>query len=224
MDLLYLKPPSSGRSGRSWRRSEPPLYIPSAPGKRDKNDYKITDLLYKCQTLAQEQRPFGDVFEVIKDRYRSICDELGLSLELESEFATIARTIAAGVPADYAASRGEYLNGIILAAYLNFPFLDPATLIFFDQQGHFDGEKTQSVLNRELAHYHQAVIPGFYGSTPAGQIQTFSRGGSDITGAIVAKGVQADLYENWTDVSGFLMADPRIVRNPKPIREITTAN
>ncbi|NLY91046.1 MAG: aspartate kinase [Firmicutes bacterium] len=195
--------------------------IPSAPGKRDKNDYKVTDLLYKCHALAQEGHPFMDVFTVIKDRYQSICADLGLSLDLDPEFNAIERAIAAGASADFTASRGEYLNGKILAAYLGYTFVDPATIIFFDQQGHFDAEKTQAVLSQELALHRKAVIPGFYGSTPDGQIHTFSRGGSDITGAIVARGVQATLYENWTDVSGFLMADPRIVENPKPIREIT---
>lgn len=195
--------------------------VPSAPGKRDPRDDKITDLLYKCHALAQEGRSFTEVFTVVKDRYRSICRDLDLSLDLEAEFAAIERNIAAGASADYTASRGEYLNGRILAAYLGYPFVDPSTIIFFDQQGRFDPEKTQAVLSRELARHRQAVIPGFYGSTPDGQIRTFSRGGSDITGAIVARGVQAALYENWTDVSGFLMADPRIVKNPKPIREIT---
>lgn len=195
--------------------------IPSAPGKRDKHDHKITDLLYKCHALAQEQRPFDEVFALIKERYLTICAELGLALDLNPDLTEIETKIKAGTTADYTASRGEYLNGKILAAYLGYAFVDAATVIFFDAEGRFDAEKTQSVLSQELSRYPRAVIPGFYGSTPDGQVRTFSRGGSDITGAIVARGVNASLYENWTDVSGFLMADPRIVKNPKPIREIT---
>ena len=195
--------------------------IPSAPGKRDKHDHKITDLLYKCHELAQEKRPFGEVFALVKKRYLTICSELGLSLDLIPDLTEIEARIGAGASADYTASRGEFLNGKILAAYLGFTFLDAATLIFFDAEGRFDAEKTQRVLSRELARYPRAVIPGFYGSTPEGHVRTFSRGGSDITGAIVARGINATLYENWTDVPGFLMADPRIVKNPKPIREIT---
>lgn len=195
--------------------------IPSAPGKRDKDDYKITDLLYKCHALAQEQRCFSAVFNLIKERYLTICRELGLSLDLGPELAEIEARIKAGASADYTASRGEYLNGQILAAYLGFVFVDAAKVICFDAEGRFDAEKTHAILSQELSRYPQAVIPGFYGSTPDGQIRTFTRGGSDITGAIVARGVNASLYENWTDVSGFLMADPRVVKQPKPIREIT---
>lgn len=195
--------------------------IPSAPGKRGKHDHKVTDLLYKCHALAQEQRSITEVFGLVRERYLSICTELGLTLDLNSELAEIEAQIQAGASADYTASRGEYLNGKILAAYLDFAFVDAATVIFFDAEGRFDAEKTQNVLSQELSRYPQAVIPGFYGSTPDGRIRTFSRGGSDITGAIVARGVNATLYENWTDVSGFLMADPRIVKNPKPIKEIT---
>ncbi|HHW12327.1 MAG TPA: aspartate kinase [Firmicutes bacterium] len=195
--------------------------VPSAPGKRDQHDQKITDLLYKCHALAQEGHSFAEVFGLIKGRFLTICAELGLSLDLRPDLEEIAARIKAGASADYAASRGEFLNGKILAAYLDFAFVDAADVIFFDTEGRFDAEKTQSVLSRELARYPRAVIPGFYGSTPDGQVRTFSRGGSDITGAIVARGVNASLYENWTDVSGFLMADPRVVKNPKPIREIT---
>ena len=195
--------------------------IPSAPGKRDQDDFKITDLLYKCHDLARQQLPFAEVFALIAERYLTICRDLGLSLNLQAELSAIEAKIASGASADFTASRGEYLNGKILAAYLDFAFVDPVTVIFFDAQGQFDAEKTQATLRRELARQPQAVIPGFYGGTPDGQVRTFSRGGSDITGAIVARGVNADLYENWTDVSGFLMADPRIVKNPKPIQSIS---
>lgn len=195
--------------------------IPSAPGKRDQDDFKITDLLYKCHDLARQQLPFAEVFALIAERYLTICRDLGLSLNLQAELSAIEAKIASGASADFTASRGEYLNGKILAAYLDFAFVDPVTVIFFDAQGQFDAEKTQATLRRELARQPQAVIPGFYGGTPDGQVRTFSRGGSDITGAIVARGVNAELYENWTDVSGFLMADPRIVNNPKPIQSIS---
>ena len=195
--------------------------IPSAPGKSERNDYKVTDLLYKCHALARKQLSCAEVFALIAKRYLTICTELGLTLDLKPELAAIEAQIAGGASADYTASRGEYLNGRILAAYLDFVFVDAAAVICFDEQGKFDAEKTQAVLSRELARNPQAVIPGFYGSMPDGQVRTFSRGGSDITGAIVARGVKADLYENWTDVSGFLMADPRIVKNPKPINQIS---
>ncbi|NLM37150.1 MAG: aspartate kinase [Firmicutes bacterium] len=195
--------------------------IPSAPGKRDKHDHKITDLLYKCHVLAQKGQPFTEVFALIKERYLTICTELGLSLDLQADLDEIEARIKAGASADYTASRGEFLNGKILAAYLGFAFVDAADVIFFDAEGRFNAVKTQTVLSRELARYPRAVIPGFYGSTAGGQIHTFTRGGSDITGAIIARGVNAALYENWTDVPGFLMADPRVVKNPKPIREVT---
>ena len=195
--------------------------IPSAPGKRDKDDFKVTDLLYKCHDLVQQQLPFAEIFGLISERYLTICQQLGLTLDLKPELTAIEGKIASGASADYTASRGEYLNGRILAAYLDFAFVDAAAVICFDEQGKFDAEKTQEILGRELARYPQAVIPGFYGATPDGRVQTFSRGGSDISGAIVARGVNADLYENWTDVSGFLMADPRIVKDPKTINTIS---
>ncbi len=195
--------------------------IPSAPGKRSADDYKITDLLYLCHAHVQQGIAFNDVFEIISSRYCEIIQELNLSLDLKPILAEIKTKIATGANADYVASRGEYLNGLIMAALLEFEFVDAAEVIFFDENGVFDAEQTQKVISQRLASTSQAVIPGFYGSMPDGSIKTFSRGGSDLTGAIVARGVQASVYENWTDVSGFLMADPRIVKNPRPIETIT---
>jgi aspartate kinase len=195
--------------------------IPSAPGKRSSEDHKITDLLYLCQAHVQQGISFDEVFGLISQRYLEIIRELQLDLDLVPYLAEIKGQIAAGASADYAASRGEYLNGIILAAFLGYDFLDPAALIFFNKHGQFNSELTQKKVSEILSTHQNAVIPGFYGSTPDGAIKTFSRGGSDISGAIIARGVQADLYENWTDVSGFLMADPRIIKNPRPIENIT---
>jgi aspartate kinase len=195
--------------------------IPSAPGKRAPEDHKITDLLYLCHAHAQQGIPFDDVFALVTQRYTEIIQDLQLNLDLTTHFTTIKQQISVEPSADYAASRGEFLNGLILAAYLGFDFVDPAKIIFFNKLGQFDSEYTQQKVSDCLSKLERAVIPGFYGSTPDGKIQTFSRGGSDISGAIVARGVQAELYENWTDVSGFLMADPRIIANPMPIENIT---
>jgi aspartate kinase len=195
--------------------------VPSAPGKRAPEDHKITDLLYLCHAHAQQGISFDEVFLLIIKRYEGIIHELNLKLDLTEHFTTIKQQISAGASTDYAASRGEFLNGLILADYLGFPFVDPATIICFNKMGQFDPENTQQKVKKHLSQLKCAVIPGFYGANPDGKIQTFSRGGSDISGAIVARGVQAELYENWTDVSGFLMADPRIIDNPQPIQTIT---
>ena len=200
--------------------------VPSAPGKRSPDDTKVTDMLYSCyaQALLEEedsQENFETLLGAIRERYESIIRELGLSLSLEEEFRSIRENFTRKVGRDYAASRGEYLNGRIMAEYLGYEFIDAAEVICFDEAGNFDGEKTQKILSERLAHTERAVIPGFYGAMPDGKIKTFSRGGSDITGSIVAGAVHADLYENWTDVSGFLVADPRIVENPKEIDVIT---
>lgn len=195
--------------------------VPSAPGKRHSSDQKITDLLYLCHAHAKEGVPFDEVFDIISNRYIEIVEELGLTIDISAYLADIKEKIAGGYSEDYVASRGEYLNGLILAELLGYDFVDAAEIICFNEAGIFDQEKTDEVIRERLADCERAVIPGFYGSRPNGAIQTFSRGGSDITGAIVARGVGADIYENWTDVSGFLMADPRIVNNPKPIERIT---
>jgi len=195
--------------------------VPSAPGRRFDGDEKVTDMLYACHALASKGKKIDSVFDKICDRYNSIISELGLDLSLADEFKTIYDNISGGAGDSYAASRGEYLNGIILASYLGFDFVDAAQCIFFTENKQLDSEKTNKILGEELAKHEYAVIPGFYGSMPDGSVITFSRGGSDITGSVVARAVQAELYENWTDVSGFLMADPRIVKNPETIDVIT---
>ncbi len=198
--------------------------VPSAPGKRDKNDTKVTDLLYECYSLikARESREVIDAaYDRICDRYNSIITELGLDFDLSGELAYVKNAMLHASGRDFAASRGEYLNSLILAKYLGFDFIDAENVIFFRDNGTLDEEKTQEVLSQELKQHAYAVIPGFYGGMPNGTVKTFSRGGSDITGSIVARAAGADLYENWTDVSGFMMADPRIIDNPCIIQEIT---
>ena len=195
--------------------------IPSAPGKRNKKDTKVTDMLYDCYGAADEDKPFQEQLKAIEDRYEEIIKGLGLELSLKEEFKTISANFKKKAGRDYAASRGEYLNGIVMAAYLKFTFIDAAEVIFFDEEGVFDAAKTDKVMSERLEKEEYAVIPGFYGSQPDGSIRTFSRGGSDITGSIVAKAVHAEVYENWTDVSGFLIADPRIIPNPVGIDTIT---
>lgn len=195
--------------------------VPSAPGKRFPDDIKITDMLYRCYELAKCGKSFDEEFSLIKKRYNDIIAALGLSLSLDDDFSDIKSALRAKVGKDYAASRGEYLNGKILAEYLGYEFVDAAEVIFFEENGNYAVEHTDYVLSERLKNVERAVIPGFYGVSSNDTIKTFSRGGSDITGAIVAKAVHADLYENWTDVSGFLSADPRIVKNPRPIALIT---
>ncbi len=204
--------------------SERRYVIPSAPGKRDSKDKKVTDMLYTCYDLTQNKGNAKRVKELlgeIKGRYDEIIKGLGLKLSLDEEFKVIEEHIAKAPTADYLASRGEYLNGIILADYLGFEFIDAAEVIKFDEEGEFDGDLTNEILSAKLKEVVNAVIPGFYGSLPNGTVKTFSRGGSDITGAIVAKACRADVYENWTDVSGFLIADPRIIDQPEIIETIT---
>ena len=195
--------------------------IPSAPGKRFKDDTKVTDMLYDCYALAEEGKDFKKALREIKERYQEIIDGLKLELSLENEFNVIEKRFEEKAGRDYAASRGEYLNGIVLAAYLGFEFIDAAEVIFFDAEGSWDGPRIRDVLAERLKDIKNVVIPGFYGSLPDGRIKTFSRGGSDITGSIVAQAVGVDVYENWTDVSGVLVADPRIIDNPRGIDVIT---
>ncbi|MDU5261068.1 MAG: aspartate kinase [Clostridium celatum] len=195
--------------------------VPSAPGKRFSKDFKVTDLLYLCHAHVKSGIPLDDVFKLISDRYHTIVTELNLSLDLDHYLNTIKSDIENGASADYAASRGEYLNGIILANYLNIDFIDAKDVIKFNKYGTLNIKETYTLLKDKLSQHERAVIPGFYGSDENGKIVTFSRGGSDVTGALVAASINANLYENWTDVSGFLMADPRIVKNPKKIKTIT---
>ena len=195
--------------------------VPSAPGKRFKDDVKITDMLYKCYRLVEKGDDIQSAFAAIEQRYRSIVKDLDLNVDIDALLDQTCMDIRRIATPDFAASRGEYLNGILLAAYLGWDFIDAKDFIKFDRQGIFAEEWTNELLGAELKKHEYAVIPGFYGSVPNGEIHTFSRGGSDITGAVVARAAEAELYENWTDVSGFLMADPRIVDNPKEIRELT---
>lgn len=195
--------------------------VPSAPGKRNDKDEKVTDMLYACYDAASEGRSYKKILEKIRGRYEEIIEGLDLNLNLDHEFAKLEENFLAGAGRDYAASRGEYLNGIVIANYLGYEFIDAAEVIFFDEHGNFEADLTDKELSERLSHVERAVVPGFYGSRPDGSIKTFSRGGSDVTGSIVAKAVHADLYENWTDVSGFLVADPRIVEDPEVIETIT---
>lgn len=195
--------------------------VPSAPGKRFSGDTKVTDLLYACYDRAAQGKEFGGIFQEIKERYYEIIRGLDLKLSLEEEFAQIEADFRAQAGTDYAASRGEFLNGKIMAAYLGYEFVDAASVIRFDKNSNFDGEKTDRLLGKRLSKCERAVIPGFYGAKEDGTVQTFSRGGSDVTGSLVARAVHADIYENWTDVSGFLVTDPRIVENPAVIETIT---
>ncbi len=195
--------------------------VPSAPGKRFAKDTKVTDMLYACYDLAEAEEDFSEVLEAIAARFQEIIDGLELSVSLEEEFETIAHHFREKAGSNYAASRGEYLNGIIMAAYLGYEFIDAAKVIFFDEEGNFDADTTNQVLSARLAECECAVVPGFYGAMPDGRVKTFSRGGSDVTGSIVAKAARVDVYENWTDVSGFLIADPRIIDSPKGIDIIT---
>ncbi|MBQ8894603.1 MAG: aspartate kinase [Clostridia bacterium] len=195
--------------------------IASAPGKRFFEDEKVTDLLLRCHALNKDRNPFDDTFQRISDRFHGIIRDLGLKLSIEDELETVKKAIANGVSVDYVASRGEYFNSMILADFLGIPFLDAEECIFFTADGKLDSKKTNTVIENRLAMMPRAVIPGFYGVLPGGEIKTFSRGGSDITGSIVAEAVDADLYENWTDVNGMLMADPRIIDDPAPIDIIT---
>lgn len=195
--------------------------IPSAPGKRSSKDEKVTDMLYACYDAASTGGSYKKLLNKIKDRYHEIINGLDLNLNLDHEFERIEENFLGGAGRDYAASRGEYLNGIVMANYLGYEFIDAAEVIFFDDKGNFEADLTNQELAERLEHVDRAVIPGFYGSKHDGSIKTFSRGGSDVTGSIVARAIHADLYENWTDVSGFLVTDPRIVEDPEVIETIT---
>lgn len=208
--------------GEIIRSDESRRYVvPSAPGKRFDGDTKVTDLLYKCYNTAVKGEDFSAQLQEIKERYYEIVRGLKLDLSLEEEFAQIEKDFKAQAGKDYAASRGEFLNGKVMAAYLGYEFVDAATVIRFDKNGSFDAEKTDKLLSKKLSKCERAVIPGFYGAYEDGTVKTFSRGGSDVTGSLVAKAIHADLYENWTDVSGFLVTDPRIVKDPEVIESIT---
>lgn len=195
--------------------------VPSAPGKRNSKDTKVTDMLYACYDLAEAEKDFTKELKKIKERYESIINGLHMTLSLDKEFDTIAENFKKKAGSQYAASRGEFLNGIIMANYLGYEFVDSAEVIIFNEDGSFDADTTDKLLQERLSKVENAVVPGFYGATLSGVVKTFSRGGSDVTGSLVSKAVHATAYENWTDVSGFLIADPRIIDNPKPIKVIT---
>ncbi len=195
--------------------------VPSAPGKRFSDDTKVTDMLYGCYRLAEAGKDFKKELAAIEARYQEIIDGLSLTLSLKDEFKEIEKNFKEKAGENYAASRGEYLNGIIMAAYLGYEFIDSAEVIRFKENGDFDSELTNQLLSEKLTGIERAVVPGFYGAYADGKVKTFSRGGSDVTGSIVARAVKADVYENWTDVSGFLVADPRIIENPEAIDTIT---
>ena len=195
--------------------------VPSAPGKRSSGDTKVTDMLYDCYQSSGDSKALDIKIAAIAARYQEIIDGLSLDVSLDEEFSKIREAFVNHVGSDYAGSRGEYLNGIIMAAYLGYEFIDAAEVIRFDEDGVFEPELTNKIMRARLEGVENAVIPGFYGAMEDGTIKTFSRGGSDITGSIVARAVHADLYENWTDVSGFLVTDPHIVENPATIETIT---
>ena len=195
--------------------------VPSAPGKSFPGDTKVTDMLIECHRAACSGGDYTQTIAKIKARYDEIINGLGLDITLEKEFGIICKNLEKGCTIDYIASRGEYLNGILLANYLGYEFVDAAEVVFFGPDKTFDADRTNLFMSERLLQCEKAVVPGFYGTLPCGEIKTFSRGGSDVTGAIVARAVMADIYENWTDVSGFLMCDPRIIKNPLPIKSIT---
>lgn len=195
--------------------------VVSAPGKRFSDDSKITDLLYLCKTHIEHKIPYEQIFQVIVDRFTAVGVALDTDVNLKQEFDVIRENMEQGASADYIASRGEYLNAKLIAAYIGYDFVDAASIVRFSDKGRFMEDSTNTAIQHELSKHENAVIPGFYGAKMDGTVRTFSRGGSDITGALVARAMGADVYENWTDVSGFLMADPRIVKDPKPISTIS---
>lgn len=195
--------------------------VPSAPGKRYSDDTKVTDMLYSSYEAVEKGKNATVELLPVVERFNGIISDLGLTISLDDEYEKIIENFIKRAGRDYAASRGEYLNGIILANYLGFEFVDAAKCVYFTADGEFDADLTDASLASVLGGYSEAVIPGFYGAKPDGTIKTFTRGGSDFTGSIVAKAIGAEMYENWTDVSGFLAADPRIVENPEVIDYIT---
>jgi len=195
--------------------------VVSAPGKRFSQDSKTTDMLYLIKTQIDMGAPYEQVLQVVKERFLGLEADLHVNVGIEREFSVIEEKLNESVSADYLASRGEYLAAKIIAAFIGYDFVDTEGLVLFNEKGRFLSEETNDALAAELAKHERAVVPGFYGTMPDGSVKTFSRGGSDITGALVARSLQADVYENWTDVSGFLMADPKIIDNPKAIKDIS---
>ena len=204
-------------------RSDPSrrVVVVSAAGKRCSDDHKITDLLYLCHAHLTYGVSCDDILNTIQQRFVEIRDTLGLTLDIESEFAALRGRLNKDFPVDELVSRGEYFTSRLMAEYLGYTFLDAADCVFFGADGHVNREKTYSAIDSALKEHGALVIPGFYGSLPSGRIRVMSRGGSDISGALAAAATGSDVYENWTDVSGILMADPRIVQDPSPIAQIT---
>lgn len=208
--------------GNIIRADESRCYVvPSAPGKRFSDDTKVTDMLYRCYELAESGQAFTKQLNQIKERYNEIIHGLKLDFSLDEDFEIIRKQFTAKAGSMYAASRGEYLNGKIMAKYLGYEFVDAANVIRFHKDCTLDDVTTNKLLAQRLDAYERAVIPGFYGAMENGTVVTFSRGGSDITGSLVARAIHANLYENWTDVSGFLVADPRVIKDPEVIHTIT---
>lgn len=197
------------------------IVVTSAPGKRFDEDHKVTDLLYMCNQLAEHNIDISEVFALVEERYQQIAADLDLKTDVEAELSQIRADIVGGATPGHVASRGEYLNALLLAEHLGYRFLDASDVIVFTEDGKYDEAATLAILTPALAGDEGVVVPGFYGADESGQVHTFSRGGSDVTGAIVAQASDADLYENWTDVPGFLQADPRVVDSPKPIEKVT---
>ena len=197
--------------------------VVSAPGKRFSGDTKVTDLLYVLHAHVKYNAPYDEVLLKIKERYEEIKAHCNLKIDLDAEFALISAKLSKKTSVDYIVSRGEYLSAKLMAEYLGYEFIDSATCLYFDYNGKVKFEETYEAIAREIATKKKVVISGFYGSDPSGEIKTFSRGGSDITGSIVAAAIGAESYENWTDVSGIMSADPRIVDNPTPIANVTFA-
>jgi aspartate kinase len=197
------------------------VVVVSAPGKRTSDDIKITDMLYRCHDCVREGKSFDAIFNAVAERYRSIIRELGLTMDFDKDLAAIHDGIAQSKTPDYAASRGEYLNARIASNLFGSRFVDATEIIRFDNSGRLSIDDTVSAIAASLGDNKSVVVPGFYGANPDGSIRTFSRGGSDITGALLARGIRADVYENWTDVSGVLMADPRIVQSPRSIPRLS---
>lgn len=195
--------------------------VPSAPGRRNNKDFKITDILYLCYEHVQKSVDMDYIYSLLEERYSQLVRDLGLSLDIAGELEKIKKEILNGASKDYCASRGEYLCSLILSEYLNMPLVSPEEIILIRSDGKLEPQSSYDKIKKVLSSYDSAVIPGFYGATKMGKIKTFSRGGSDISGAVIARGLNADLYENWTDVSGFMMADPRIVGREQGILELT---
>lgn len=197
------------------------IAVVSASGKRFSDDHKLTDLLYLCHAHLQYGVSCEDILETIEGRFTEIRDNLGLSLDIEGEFSALKASLKKDMNADALVSRGEYFTSRLMAEYLGYTFIDAKDCIFFTFDGQIDTEKTYSAVKTAYESFGKIVIPGFYGSLPSGRLKVMSRGGSDISGALAAAATGADVYENWTDVSGILMADPRIVDNPRSIDKVT---